>query len=56
MEDDLLDVITVATTGIAGFIIAVIFDFYTIPALLCGTTSIAGSAAQTVLISAVYPR
>jgi hypothetical protein len=53
MEDDLLDVITVATTGIVCFIIAVIFDFDTIPALLCG---VAASAAQAVLISAVYPR
>ena len=53
MEDDLLDVITVATTGNACFIIAVIFDFYTIPALLCGVVA---SAAQAALISAVYPR
>jgi hypothetical protein len=53
MEDDLLDVITVATTGIVCFIIAVMFDFYTIPAVLCG---VAGSAAQAALISAVHPR
>jgi hypothetical protein len=53
MEDDLLDVITVATTGNVCFIIAVIFGFYTIPALLCG---VAASAAQAVLIRALYPR
>jgi hypothetical protein len=53
MEDDLLDVITVTTTGIVRFIIAVIFDFYTTPALLCGVVA---SAAQAVLISAVHPR
>jgi hypothetical protein len=32
MEDDLLDVITVATTGNVCFFIAVIFDVHTIPA------------------------
>ncbi len=53
MEDDLLDVITVTTTGIVCFIIALIFDFYTTPALLCGVVA---SAAQAVLISAVHPR
>jgi hypothetical protein len=53
MEDDLLDVITVATTGIVCFIIALIFDFCTIPALLCG---VVGSAARAALISSVYPR
>jgi hypothetical protein len=53
MEDDLLDVITVPTTGVVCFIIAVIFDFNTTPALLCG---LAVSAAQAALIRAVYPR
>jgi hypothetical protein len=53
MEDDLLDLITVATTGNVCFISAVIFDYYTTPALLCG---VAASAAQAVLIRAVYPR
>ncbi|WP_292576600.1 hypothetical protein [Mesorhizobium sp.] len=53
MEDDLLDAITVATTGNVCFIIAVIFDVGTIPALLCG---VAASVAQAVLIRAVYLR
>ncbi|WP_292241938.1 hypothetical protein [Mesorhizobium sp.] len=52
MEDDLLDLVTVATTGIVSFIIALIFDWYTIPALLWGG---AASAAQAGLIRAVYP-
>ncbi|RWP22138.1 hypothetical protein [Mesorhizobium sp.] len=50
VEDDLLDVITVATTGIVCFFIALIFGLHTIPALLCGG---AGSAAQAALICAL---
>ncbi|WP_292318896.1 hypothetical protein [Mesorhizobium sp.] len=53
MEDDLLDAVTVATTGIVCFIIALIFDFHTLPALLCG---VGASAAQAALIGTVYPR
>lgn len=53
MEDDLLDVTTIVTTGIVCFIIALIFDFYTIPALLCG---VAFGAVQAALIRTVYPR
>ncbi|WP_164763817.1 hypothetical protein [Mesorhizobium sp. M1A.T.Ca.IN.004.03.1.1] len=53
MEDDLLDVITVATIGIVCFFIALIFNFYISPALLCG---VVGSAAQATLIRAVHPR
>ena len=53
MEDDLLDVVTVTTTGIVCVVIALIFGFYTAPALLCGVVA---SAAQTALIRAVYPR
>jgi hypothetical protein len=53
MEDDLLDVITVVTTGIVCFIIPAVFGSDIIPALLCG---VAASAAQTALIRAVYPR
>ncbi|MCT2580905.1 hypothetical protein P3C33_27795 [Mesorhizobium sp. P16.1] len=53
MEDDLLDLVTVASTGIVCFIIALIFDFYTLPALLCG---VAFGAVQAALIRTVYPR
>ncbi|WP_292519189.1 hypothetical protein [Mesorhizobium sp.] len=53
MEDDLLDLATISSTGIACFIIALIFDFYIIPALMCG---VAFGAAQAALISIVYPR
>jgi hypothetical protein len=52
VEDDLLDVVTVVTTGIVCFVIALSFGFYTAPALLCG---VVGSAAQTALIRSVYP-
>lgn len=52
MEDDLLDLVTVATTGITCFIIPLVFDWYTVPALLCG---VGASAAQAALIRAVYP-
>lgn len=53
MEDDLLDLVTISTTGIACFIIPLVFGFDVIPAFLCGVTA---SAAQTALIRAVYPR
>lgn len=49
MEDDLLDVTTVVTTGIVCFIIPLVFGFDTIPTFLCG---VAASAAQTALIRA----
>lgn len=53
MEDDLLDVITVATTGIVRFIVALIFNVCISPALLCG---VVGGAAQAALIRAMYAR
>ncbi|SJM33628.1 hypothetical protein BQ8482_360029 [Mesorhizobium delmotii] len=50
MVDDLLDVITVATTGIVCFFIALTFGLDTIPALLSGG---AGSPAYKQLSSVV---
>jgi hypothetical protein len=51
MEDLLLDIATVITTGIVIFILALIFGFYSVPAVLCG---VAGAGAQASLIRAVY--
>ena len=51
MEDDLLDLVTISTTGIACFIILLVFGFEIIPALLCG---VAASVAQAALIRACF--
>ena len=51
MEDEMLDIVTVITTGIVIFVLAMIFGFYIVPALLCG---VAGGGAQAALIRAVY--
>jgi hypothetical protein len=52
MEDDLLEVITVATTGSVCFIIALNLGLLHLPALLCG---VVGSAAQAALSRGWYP-